>query len=457
MTTLDVYLEASEDPVGELSSAPDGNISFRYTVDSVPHPISASLPLRDTPYGDVESRGYFSNLLFENEMRDQVMQRHGIEERDIVGLLYHLGTDCPGSISCVPIGAAPGKRPGNLEVDYEAFDGSPIVPADHASNRFALDPLPVSPDSELGCIMKSLRDHRKLPEGNTKDPSPLAGVQGKIALTRLPDGRLGFPRPGSGAPTTHILKVPRAGAMSSVPREHLAMGLMACVQGHPVAGTRILGEGDIRGLLVERFDRRIDGIYVHRIHQEDFCQALGLGHQLKYERNGEPGRRFDARSVGRLLQLTAAPGTARQAFFEITLTNMLLGNSDNHAKNHALLYREGKPGLAPAYDIDPVVLDDVNHEMSFRLGEARMADDVTRDDLRDFCRALGYRSLTSPLLKRIKELVIALTEASATLPRPSGKGLADVILQQAHHLSVNLDLGIGPFEFDAVPVNRPDD
>ena len=235
------------------------------------------------------------------------------------------------------------------------------------------------------------------------------------------------------------------------------MGLMACVQGYPVARTRILGEGDLRGLLIERFDRRIDGIHVHRIHQEDFCQALGLGHRLKYERNGESDRLFNAQAIGRLLRLAAAPGAARQAFFEITIANMLLGNSDNHAKNHAFLYRGKKPELAPAYDIDPVLLDDVNHEMSFQLGKARMADDVTHDDLTEFCRALGYRSLTSPLLKRVKELVIDLTDKTTELPRPSGKRLADVILQQSHHLSENLDLGVGPFEFDTVPVNRPDD
>ncbi|MCW8843230.1 MAG: HipA domain-containing protein, partial [Rhodobacteraceae bacterium] len=359
MTTLDIYLEAVRDPVGKLTSAPDGNISFQYTVKALPHPISVSLPLQEQPYGDVESRGYFSNLLFENEMRDQVMQRYKIEERDIVGLLYHLGTDCPGAISCVPEGAAPGKRPGDLTADYDAIGGSPIVPEGLVEDRLSLDALPVSADSDLGHIMQSLRDRRKLPEGNLKDPSPLAGVQGKIALTRLADGRLALPRNDSGAPTTHILKVPREAAMSAVSREHLAMGLMARVQGYPVARSRILGEGSLRGLLIERFDRTIEGTHVHRIHQEDFCQALGLGHHLKYERNGVAGHRFDAATVGRLLQVTQKPGAARQAFFEITLVNMVLGNSDNHAKNHALLYRQEKPDLAPAYDIDPVLLEDV--------------------------------------------------------------------------------------------------
>ncbi|MCW8843691.1 MAG: hypothetical protein OQK00_09775, partial [Rhodobacteraceae bacterium] len=100
--------------------------------------------------------------------------------------------------------------------------------------------------------------------------------------------------------------------------------------------------------------------------------------------------------------------------------------------------------------------EDVTHEMSFRLGAARMADDVTREDLDAFCKALGYRAFTSPLLKRLTQLVAQLTQMTKDLPRPSAKMLADVIHQQAHHLSENLDLGLGPFEFDAVPVNRPE-
>ena len=455
MKELDVYLEAVQPPIGRLSSGADGNLAFQYTHAELPHPISASLPVREAPYGDVESRGFFSNLLFENEMRDQVMARHGIAASDIVGLLYHLGTDCPGAISCVPRGDAPGKRPGVLSEDYDVLDGSPVVPEEDAQQGYNPDPLTVADKSEFARLMQSLRDHRRLPDENVKDPSPLAGVQGKIALTRMADGRLGLPRAGSGAPTTHILKVPRAAAMTSVVREHLAMAVMARVQGHPVAQTRIEGEGDLRGLLVTRFDRETNGQDIRRLHQEDFCQALGLGHQLKYERNGVEGRQFNAKAIGQLLGKTATPGATRQAFFELTLANMLLGNSDNHAKNHAFLYRGTKPDLAPAYDIDPVLLDDVNHEMSFSLGSARIGEDTTPDDLDAFCKALGYRALTSPLIRRSKELALACVESVNDLPRPSGKRLADVVLQQAHHFSENFDLEIGPLDFDLVPINRP--
>ncbi len=90
----------------------------------------------------------------------------------------------------------------------------------------------------------------------------------------------------------------------------------------------MLGEGDLQGLLVTRFDRICVGTTVHRLHQEDFAQALGLGPHLKYQRNSLDGHRFEARSVGGLLAQTANPGRARQAFLEVTLVNLLLGNTD---------------------------------------------------------------------------------------------------------------------------------
>ncbi len=52
------------------------------------------------------------------------------------------------------------------------------------------------------------------------------------------------------------------------------------IQNHPVVQTCVLGEGALQGLLVARFDRRLEGEHIHRIHQEDFCQALGLGARL---------------------------------------------------------------------------------------------------------------------------------------------------------------------------------
>lgn len=415
---LDVLLEGTDDPAGRLSRLEDGSTAFRYLTDRLPHPISLSLPLREEPFRDADTRAFFSNLLFENPQREQVMQRHGLNHDDVVGLLEHLGGDCPGAICCVPEGSGPVRQPGDLSRDYDALG-----------------------DQDLLEIMRSLRDHRRVPDA-ARDPSPLAGVQGKIALTHLPDGRFGLPRPGLNVPTSHILKVPQPAEMSLVEQEDMLMRIMAEVQPHPVAETRILGEGDLRGLLVTRFDRDIRAPWIGRLHQEDFAQALGLGPHLKYQRNGERPRLFDTHAIGGVLAQTENPGRARQAFLEVTLVNLLLGNTDNHAKNHALLYRGPRPEFAPVYDVAPVLADpQVTHQLAFDIGRALMTDEITAADLQLFVEALGYPRMTPALRRRMGTLVEKIVAMIPDMGGPRRKRLGDIIGEQAKALVRALALG----------------
>lgn len=429
---LDVFLEAVPEPVGRLSRLEDGAVSFRYLGDALPHPLSMSLPLREEPFGDVETRAFFSNLLFENAQRERIMQRYGLDFSDVVGLLEYLGADCPGAVSCVPVGEGPAKTPGDLATDYDPLD-----------------------EAELHDIMVSLRDRRRTPDG-MRDPSPLAGVQGKVALARLPDGRFALPKRELNVPTTHILKVPSLPDLKSVGQECEAMQLMRRLQPHPVAETRPIGEGDVQGLLVERFDRSVDGTTVRRIHQEDFAQALGLGPDLKYERNGVGERRFSAQAVGRLLMATDQPGRSRQAFLEITLANLLLGNLDNHAKNHALLHAGPQPSLAPVYDVLPVLIDDqVTHEMAFRIGGARMTDEIRAEDLDAFVRALGFPRATPALKARMRQLARAVVACIPEMSGPLRKRIGDAMAEQARAVAVALEIDLEVPERDLVVVNRP--
>jgi serine/threonine-protein kinase HipA len=430
--SLDVFLEARPEPIGRLTRLDNGSTSFRYLADQLPHPLSLSLPVREEPFGDAATRAFFANLLFENAQREQIMQRHGLDFGDVVGLLEHLGTDCPGSVSCAPVGAGPAKVPGDLLTDYDPLD-----------------------QHDLERIMVSLRDRRRLPD-DARDPSPLAGVQGKVALALLPDGRFAMPKRGLNVPTTHILKVPRLVDMVTVDQEHVLMGIMANVQSHPVASTSVLGEGPLRGLLITRFDRIVEGSTVRRLHQEDFAQALGLGPHLKYERNGMGDRRFCASGVGELLAQTVSPGSARQAFLEVTLANILLGNTDNHAKNHALLYTGARPRFAPIYDVVPVLLDNqVTHEMSFTVGAARMADEIIAEDLATLITALGFPRVTPRLLKRLRELVADVAAHILDLHGPTRKRIGDAIAEQAGGLVRALKMDIVIPERDAMVLNRP--
>ena len=433
MIDLDVFLEGIDYPIGRLEER-GGSLRFLYFDVSGLANLSLSLPNREEPYGDAATRAFFSNLLFENEQRYQVMERHGLDFEDVAGLLSYLGRDCPGAISCVPVGEGPAKRPGCFSTDY------------------------AQPDRDNLCrLMRSLQQHRRVLE-EMQDPSPLGGVQGKIAVTRMPDGSFALPKPGLNVPTTHILKVPRPSEPSLEDAEHLAMRLAAELQDHPVAETEILAEGGVRGLLVTRFDRRIDGLGVYRLHQEDFCQALGLGPGLKYERNAGDAGRFSALAVGEIAGRAVVPGRFRQAFLELALTNLLLGNTDGHAKNYALLHGPGGPSLAPAYDIVTTLTDSsVTHQLAFNIGRAKFTDDITGADLERFACDLGFPRVTPALRRRMSNLIFAAVDRIHALQGPVRKRVGDAMAEQAGHLAAALDLNLDIPERDFVPVNRPDD
>ncbi len=129
-------------------------------------------------------------------------------------------------------------------------------------------------------------------------------------------------------------------------------------------------------VLSTRFDRIVQEGKVHRLHQEDFCQALGLPRSLKYERRGEGDRAFSARAAARILDATDAPALSKQRFLEATIFNLLIGNHDGHGKNHALLYPPGGfPKLAPFYDLLPTRIDrTLTDEFAFRIGTATTLD-----------------------------------------------------------------------------------
>ncbi len=420
---LTVWMDGVAPPVGVLSRGVHNETSFIYAPgyleapDAVP--LSLALPLRSEPYGDARTRAFFANLLPENRQLERVLEREGLERDDVVGLLHHLGADCAGSVSCLPLDAPPIKTPGELADDYE-----PLA------------------DRELANIVHSLQAERRLP-AEVRDPSPVAGVQSKIALTRLPDGRFALPREGSRVPTTHILKVPARRDARDAKLEEAAAVLAAAV-GLDVSIPTALTIDGVDALLIERFDRIVADGTVRRIHQEDFAQALGLPSNLKYERNGRPGRRFDAEAATEVLDATRDPEAARLAFLTATLFNLCIGNTDNHAKNHALLYDlPGPPRLAPLYDLLPIRLNaDFTHELAFRIGGATHFDKMTGDDLRAFFGVMGVADEDFPLVVAdvVKPLIEGLERASPSLRSAGLKSFDDLLGREMEALAEKLTL-----------------
>ncbi|MES2834928.1 MAG: HipA domain-containing protein [Pseudomonadota bacterium] len=371
MQVLDVYLGDHPRPAGALVSLDNRSTLFGYdddyiaTPDAVP--LSLSLPLRPEPFGDVPTRVFFENLLPENDQMRRIIDLHGIDRDDFVSLLGHLGADCPGALSCVPEGSGPVKNPGVLAADYDELDLDTVAE-----------------------FVRRMANGERLPD-EARDPSPVAGYQQKMALVRLPNGAFALPKAGSGAPTTHILKTPQIPDRRDVERERAA-AVLARSAGLRVVVPDIVILGDHPSVLLERYDRVVANGVVTRLHQEDFAQALGLPAFLKYERRGQGDRIFNAAGVAALLQHTATPVTAVREFLKLTVFNACVGNADNHAKNHSLLYTGGPaPGLAPAYDLLPTRLDpNLNPDMGFKIGAAARVETVTAEDMALLFTTFGF-------------------------------------------------------------------
>jgi serine/threonine-protein kinase HipA len=101
-------------------------------------------------------------------------------------------------------------------------------------------------------------------------------------------------------------------------------------------------------LIVSRYDRDLTREPIRRLHQEDFCQALGKLYVEKYQHEGGPSVRDSMRLID---EHSAAPARDRQQFWLALVFNVLIGNCDAHGKNYSLLYDSPAPSLAPFYDL----------------------------------------------------------------------------------------------------------
>jgi len=190
-------------------------------------------------------------------------------------------------------------------------------------------------------------------------------------------------------------------------------------------------------LVVERFDRTLtDDMRIVRIHQEDFCQALGILPGSKYEFEGGPSI---ARIVALLRKISAAPAADVNAFLRAIGINYVVGNSDAHGKNFALLYDPGVgPRLAPLYDVVSTAVYDVTTKMAMFVGGEEEPAAVTEDawlGLADECGVNGpllLRELRSLAARARKcAAAVAATAAAEGWQRPVIDDVLAVIDERA--------------------------
>ncbi|ASY73723.1 HipA protein (plasmid) [Sinorhizobium fredii CCBAU 83666] len=173
----------------------------------------------------------------------------------------------------------------------------------------------------------------------------MAGAQSKVPVVLI-DRRIALPLPGQA--TTHILKPPIARFPGTTENEAFVKKLGATI-GLDIAPVEPRSAEGRSFLLVERYDRVRDASgVVRRIHQEDFCQALGVPPETKYASGGGPTFK-DCFEL--LRRVSARPATDVLKLLDAAIFNLVVGNADAHGKNFSILYDDHGPRLAPLHDL----------------------------------------------------------------------------------------------------------
>lgn len=366
--------------------------------------ISLSMPIRSEAYEGAVVRNWFANLLPEGRVKVSIAQRLRIAPSDDFALLAAIGGECAGAVSIGTVAPAEPDDETDLEtLFYLAGDGA-------VEGAWALAGAP----------------HRL----------SLAGAQDKLAVVREPDGRLRLPRHNE--LSTHILK-PDSRSLRGL-RELEAFGLrLARHAGLNAIDCELVNVGGRKALLLARYDRdvRPDGTR-QRLHQEDFCQALGYPSEMKYQSQGGP----TLAACSALIRVESSMGpTARQRFLDWVAFCALIGNADAHGKNLAILHgRDAALGLAPFYDLVPTIAfseREIDRTPALDIGKAVRIDRIDASDWDLFAQQTGYAPrFVRARLKNLAELIVA------TLPTALdelGREGADVDLLQRRAMNPILD------------------
>jgi serine/threonine-protein kinase HipA len=166
--------------------------------------------------------------------------------------------------------------------------------------------------------------------------------------------------------------------------------------------------GERTYLLVKRYDRFKVGDRWRRLHQEDFCQALGKPPSAKYESN-QTGIRGPALSdmLARTRQLMTANDIL--LLLDMVIFNVIACNTDAHAKNYSIVIKAGGVSLAPLYDVMcGEVWEHITKNLAQKIAGKYRGDHLKGHHWQRFAKECG---LGAPqVLARVR----ALTQAAAS-------------------------------------------
>lgn len=320
--------------------------SFTYLTEYVQDgsvALSARLPIASSPYAPERAGPFLTGLIPEHrDARERWARQLGTADDDVFAMLSQMGWECPGAVQFC--------RPEDL---------------DRLTSR---EPTYVEVDE--GSIAQRLRDLVADPAVWTMPGEhwSLGGQQEKFALASLDE--TWYEARGAAA-TTHIVKPGIKTLHHQALVEHVTMTAAAALD-LDIAGTRLMRFEDQWAIVVDRFDRVVDDSRnVFRLHQEDFCQALGRLPDRKYEHKGGPSLVAMVRTLN---QQSSDRDDDLLALADFLIINVVAGAPDGHSKNISLIRTPGRTWVAPLYDLATALVydtDRVERTVAVSVGEER--------------------------------------------------------------------------------------
>ncbi|MFY7817689.1 MAG: type II toxin-antitoxin system HipA family toxin [Akkermansiaceae bacterium] len=399
-------------PIGVLDD--DGQrIVFQYNdawlADADALPLSRQLPLQSEPFEGQRVSVFFGGLLPEADSRDQIARKLGISVNNDFAMLERIGGECAGAIALMP----------------EELPG--MAPPHHAVRWLS--------EEEVTRMMQQL-PHQPLLAGEEGLRLSLAGAQVKlpVVLDSTSGGVTRVALPLGDTPSTHIIKPEPVRFPGLAENEAWCMALARRI-GLDAAETWTERMGNVPCLISKRYDRVQGGSgeIVRRLHQEDFCQALGYPSSRKYQQEGGP-------SLRECFQMIRDWSTTSvldiRHMLDAVIFAAITGNADAHGKNHSFVYAQGTRRMAPLYDqVCTMAWPELSTTLSMKIGNASTLAEVSPEHFKQLC---SIAKLGWPMVReRIKTLcrqILDATHEPDVLPALGIATVREIVTKRAERM-----------------------
>lgn len=367
---------------------PDENLRLDFLYDeswlkkSDSFAISISLPLQKDSHKYPKPNIFLENLLPEEKIRANVERAFQIPVDSPYQFLKEFGEDLAGAF---------------------------VISSNHAKIRYNTKKVPLP----LSFVDRAIDEGLNLYQAVAHEYGAkfsLAGAQDKFCAI-YQDENLYLSK--GGLPSTYIAKINLDFRNSqTVYNEYFCMKLAKKI-GLNVPSVLLIG-GKYPILLVERYDRKNQGGRIHRIHQEDFCQAQSFPSGLKYEDKGGPSA---VQNFSLIKNHSIQPIKDLESYLDWIAFNLIIGNNDGHSKNLSFLYQNSKCTLAPFYDLlsTAVYGNRFSKSFAFNIGGTFRYDEIRNHHIELFEKSIGVNR--GKFLKNFSRVVYAVEHHKAGILR----------------------------------------